>query len=323
MATVYTLVEQLKISKDPLEAGVITALLERVNMMEVLPFQTIGTLNTKVTRWKDLPTPAFRNLNATFTSTTGTTEQLEESVYVAGGNIDLDRQFSGDNATIVDPRKNQLDMFMAAMAYMINDYWINGDQATDPAGFTGLKVRIGNLPSRQTISADTGADGLEVFTSETTENTLLDKLDELIDLVEDGQADCLFMNTSARLGIRSVLRRLKLFETTRDMFDREVMTSRGALIYDMGTKADQSTLIMPNTESYTGGGNADGTSIYAVRFGRDGGEYLHGIDKHKLQVDNIGRLENGAQDRTNIEWPLGLTVWNPRSAARLRDLSFV
>lgn len=326
MPDVYTLAEQLKIEKDPLRAGIITALLERVSMMELLPFSTIGRLNIKVTRWRTLPNPQWRNLNDSFSSTTGTTEQLEESVYVAGGNIDIERIYTEDQGVIVDPRKDQLDKFMAGMGYLINDYFINGDQATTPKGFTGIKVRIGNLPSRQTISAAVAANGLDVRASEANENTFLDKLDQLIDVVEDGQADALFMNTNSRLGLRSVLRRLKLYDTTRDMFDREVMVYRGARVYDMGPKIagafDDSNPIITQTESYTGGGTADGTSIYAVRFGRDSGEFLHGIDLHALRVTDIGLLENGSQKRTNIEWPLGLALANPRAMSRLRDVSW-
>jgi hypothetical protein len=326
LATVYTLAELLKIETDPLRAVAITALLERVNMMELCPFSTTGRLMIKVNRWKTLPSPQFRDANEPFGSSVGTQEQLEESVYIAGGNVDIERIYTEDQGTIVDPRQQQLDMFMAAISYMINDYWINGDQATDPKGFTGLKVRIGNLPSRQTISASSAAGGLDVRASEANEHTFLDKLDQAIDTVEDGQADAIFCNTNSRLGIRSVLRRLKLFDTTKDMFDREIMTYRGARIYDMGPKLagafDDSNPIITQTETPSGGGTVQATSLYLVRFGRNGGQYLHGHDLHKLRVTDIGLLENGAQKRSNIEWPLGLAMFNPRSAVRLKDVAW-
>lgn len=328
MADMYTLAEHLQTAQTPLEKGVITALLERVSVMELLPFVTTGSLSIKVTRWATLPTPAFRNLNDVFPSTAGTSEQLEESVYIAGGNLDIDRQYTGDSNSIVDPRQNQLKMFMAAMGYFINEYFINGDQATNAAGFDGIKVRVGNLPARQTISAAVAANGLDVRATEATEHTFLDKVNETLYKVADGKADALLMNSNSFLGFTSVIRRLKLFETTSDFFGREVLTYKGARLIDMGPKlsgafsdaaADQ---IVTQTEAYTGGGTADGTSIYAVRFGRDGGEYLHGWDKHKLQVKDLGLLENGAQKRTNIEWPLGLCMWDPFAMARLRDISW-
>lgn len=328
MPSVYLLTEQLRIERDPLRAGIIRAILERANIMETLPFQTTGKLNIKVTRWKVLPQPQWRNLNDSFTSTTGTTEQLEETVYIAGGNIDIERQFTDEEGTIVDPRENQLEMFMAAMSYFINEAFVNADQAVDPKQITGLKVRVGNLPARQTISASAAAGGLDVRLSEANEHTFLDKLDEALDKVENGQADVILCNTNTRLGLRSVLRRLKLYDTTRDMFDREVMTYRGARILDMGptlagafTDAAASQIIT-QTEAPTGGGASQATSLYCVRFGRDGGQYLHGWDKHKLKVTDIGLLDNAAQKRTNIEWPWGLALFNPRSVTRLKDVAW-
>jgi hypothetical protein len=326
MATVYTLAHHLVNERDPLRAGVISALLERVSIMELLPFSSTGKLNIKVNRWKTLPAPAFRNLNESFTSSIGTNEQLEETVYVAGGNIDIERIYTEDQGQIVDPRQDQIDKFMAATGYMINDYFINGDQATDPKGFTGVRVRVGNLAARQTVSAAVAADGLDVRASEANEHIFLDKVNESIHKVEDGKADAALMNTNSFLGFTSVMRRLKLLDTTKDMFDREVLSYKGVRLIDMGPTLagalDDSVQIITQTEAYTGGGTADGTSIFFVRFGRDAGEHLHGIEMHPLRVTDIGLLESGASKRTNIEWPLGLAMFNPRSIVRLRDISW-
>lgn len=326
MATVYTLAQHLLTEKDALKAGIITSLLERVQVMELLPFTSTGKLNIKVNRWKTLPTPTFRNLNDSFDSSVGTNEQLEETVYVAGGNIDIERLYTEDQGQIIDPRQDQIDKFMAAVGYMINDYFINGDQAVDPKGFTGVKIRVGNLSSRQTVSAAVAANGLDVRASEANEHIFLDKVNDSIHRVEDGKADVALMNTTSFLGFTSVMRRLKLLDTTRDMFDREILSYKGTRLIDMGPTLagalDDSVQIITQTEAYTGGGTADGTSIYFVRFGRDAGEHLHGIEMHPLRVTDIGLLENGAQKRTNIEWPLGLAMFNPRSIVRLRDVAW-
>lgn len=326
MADVYTLAEHLKLETDPTRAAVLACLLERVKVSEILPFQTIGRLSTKFTRWSELPSPTFRNANEPFGSSTGRNEQGEEAVYIAGGNVDIERVFTEDQGVIVDPRQDQLDKFMAAMSYMINDKFINGDQATSPKEFNGLKVRIGNLPSRQTVSASAAAGGLDVRASDPNMFTFFDKLNEAMDKVEDGNPDVILCNTNTRLGIESALRRLKLYATTRDLFDREVSTYRGARIYDMGPTLagalDDSVQIITQGETPAGGGANQATSIYCVRFARDGGEYLHGIDLHPLRTIDIGLLENGAQKRTNIEWPMGLIITNPRSATRLKDVAW-
>ena len=329
MAETYTLAEHLTTSDTPLQKGVIQGLLEWVKIAEFVPFVTTGKLNVKVNRWKRLPTAQFRALNETYPTSAGSSEILEESVFVAGGNIDIDRQYQGDSDTIVDPSENQLKMFIASMGYMINDYFINGDPASDPKGFTGLKVRVGNLPARQTVSAAAAADGLDVQASSANRQTFLDKLNETMHMIPGAQVDALFLHQNSYLGLESVLRREGLWRTDKDMFDREYGIYRGARLIDMGTTVTgaftgaTANYILPNTESYTGGGTADGTSVYAVRFGREGGEYLHGWDKHKLQTEGPFKLENRSQVRTNIEWPVGLALFNPFSVARLRDLSWV
>lgn len=314
-----------------MEKAVVRGILEYVKFADLLPITTMGALSVKVLRWKRLPTTQFRALNESFPASAGSSEQLEESVFIAGGNIDLDRQFDGDKNSIVDPRQNQFQMFMASLTYNLNDKLINGDPASDPKTFTGIKVRVGNLPSRQTVSGDTASSGLVVQTSSATRHTFLDKLNETMHMVAGGadEVDVLLCNTNSYLGLESVLRREGLLNQSADAFERKIYTYRGARLIDMGFTVsgafdgETADYILPNTEAYTGGGTSDGTSIFAVRFGRNGGQFFHAWDKHRLQVKDFGLLEDGVTMRQNVEWPLGLALFNPFSIARLRDLSWV
>jgi len=51
----WTLAELSKIETDTLRKSVIDALLMEANLLEVIPWETIGALATTVVRYKDLP----------------------------------------------------------------------------------------------------------------------------------------------------------------------------------------------------------------------------------------------------------------------------
>lgn len=297
--------------------------------MHVIPWETTNRLNIRVTRWKTLPVPAFRQINAAYTQVNGVSEQLEETVYPLGGDIDIDKVYVRDQGVIVDPRQNQIDMFLAGLMYLFNNYLINGDTATDANGIIGLKVRAGNLPARQTISM--GTNGLDVRASTANEHTFMDNLHQLMYVTGNGMGPgngtCLFMNDNSYLNFTSVLRRLALFKTTEDSFGRDVPEFMGAKMYDMGfTSESQATRVITQTE--TQGNTTDNTSIYCVKFddqpddsgGIDVGEMLTGIEMYPMEVEDIGQLQSGPQFRTRIDWPIGLALWNNRAISRLKGI---
>lgn len=318
----YALVDQMKVEGSTLRGGVIQGLVMRSNVMMTMPFEDIGTINQTVARWKTLPSVAFRKINAAYSEGAGTYEQLNETIYPLGKDIDVDKIFVRDRKVIIDPRATQANMALKSIAYTFNDYFLNGDQASDPDGFTGIKKRIANLPAAQTVSPDaaTYPNGITPKTNSTTQNDFLDLLDNLIYALDEGQADVLYMNSRALLGISSVLRRLGLLATTQDMFGRRIMRygEGGPLLADIGVKTDQTTQIITNTETY--GGSSVTTSIYAVRYGV--GEYLHGIQEYDLEVYDLNELQTAPQFRTRLDWPVGIALWNERAIARLPGLIF-
>lgn len=308
----YDLVQHMKVERDPLRASVLNTLIMRSNMMEEIPWSTIGTFETKVSRWKSIPTPAFRKINGAFSTGNGTFEQLGESVYPLGIDIDVDYMYDQDQNALADPRGTQSEMAVTGVAYQFNDSVINGDQAADPDSFNGLKKRVANLPAAQTISA--GTNGLDVNASDANRHRFLDLLDQLQYALEF-QVDVIVGNANSFLNLQSVLRRLGLLDTTRDQFGRIIyrLGPEGPRIIDIGQKADQTTDIITQTE--TQGSSSDCTSLYGLRFGE--ATYLHGIEMYPLRTKDLGERETQPTLRTRIEWPLGLALWNPRSITRL------
>jgi hypothetical protein len=68
----------------------------------------------------------------------------------------------------------------------------------------------------------------------------------------------------------------------------------------------------------TVGTNNATSSIYAVRYGAE--EFVCGLTNGGIQVEDLGLIPNPPVYRTLIEWYVGLAVFNPKSAARLRGI---
>jgi hypothetical protein len=108
------------------------------------------------------------------------------------------------------------------------------------------------------------------------------------------------------------------FAITKDQFDRVQATYKGAVIKDIGYKADQTTRIITNTEDTTGVGTSSTyTSIYAVNYGTD---HFFGWQFDALAAHDLGLLNDGVLYRTVIDWAGGLMNASDRSIARIYDI---
>lgn len=318
----WTLAELSKIEVDPLRKSVMDTLLMEVSVMEMLPWETIGSLATRIVRYQDLPSVGFRKVNEGYSESTGHLEHKVESIYLAGLDIDTDKAIARAKNTIADARALQQVMSLKAFAYMFNDKFINGDPVNDPDEFKGIKERIDDLydegyTDQKIDNAGTSGDGILLNTTE--RNNFLNSLDKLMYAVKGHRPDYLLMNHKMLLALRSLLRQERLLDTARDMFDRQVDVYAGARLIDIGTTADQSTEIIINTETTAGEtGGSECTSIYACKFGV--GEYLWGIQEYPMEVEDLGELQTAPKYRTRLDWPLGLADVDPRCMARLYNI---
>lgn len=307
-----TLYDVYNLESNPLRKGIIKGLLEEAYIMQTMPFATIEDLSIQGVRWLTLPDVGFRKINGSFTTSYGTTERFEESIYILGGEIDIDVVLRKKKNYIQHPKALQMEMKLKSIAYKFNDYFINGDQAVDPDGFDGLKVRVSNLPASQTITctADLSTTGLGTAGNI---DKFLDELDAAFYALDGHSADVLIMNSTLFLKFQSLLRRSNYMDTTKDRFGRTILTYRGAAVVDIGVKADQTTKIISDNHDAT-----NRTAIYLVKFGVD--KYLSGIQMESLRVTELGELPDKPVERTRIEWPVGLALWHKRGLAKLANI---
>ncbi len=312
----WTLAEFSKIETDTLRKSVIDTLIMESNLMEIIPWETIGQLATTVVRIQDLPSVGFRKINEGYAESIGHFEQKVESISLFGGDIDTDIAIARAKNSIADARAVQQMLKLKAVAYDFNDNFINGDPTTDPEEYKGLQKRVDDVNTEgftdQYIDlADTSDKGIN--RSSASRFAFLDKLNELIYAIKGHSPDFLLMNKKTLLATRSLLLREKLLDTTTDMFNRKIDVYMGARMIDIGVKADQTTEIILNTESLGGGSNE--TSIYATKFGV--GDSFWGIQQYPLEVRDIGELQAKPVFRTRVDWNLGLALVDPRSVGRL------
>ena len=314
MAGTLTLVEFAKESKDPLVKAVAMTLWKESQPMKYIPWETIGMLYKKMLRVQTLPSVSRRKLNASWTSSTGVTEPLTEGVSIIGGNIDIDKEMVEGNQTIEDVRVIQTTMKTEAMAYEFNDSFVNGSMVTDEDDFDGLKVRCDKTEmSAQKILSDTGTDYIDDTQAHAL--TFLKMMDKLTYAIDGHNPTFLCTNSMGLRTINSALRIASVLRTDKDQFGQLVtMWGNNVPIYDMGVKADQSTLIMAD-ETIAGIAGSDYFSVYAVKIGE--GTDFWGIQKHPLEVLDGGLLEDKVTYRTNVNWPVGLAQIKKRSMARL------
>lgn len=318
MADAWTLTELSKIETDTLRKSVMDIFLMESDVMQFVPWETIGQLATTIVRMQDLPSVGFRKINAGYSATMGHFEQRVENISLMGCYMDCDKAVARAKNTIADARAIAQVMAMKAVAYKFNDKFINGDPATDPEEFKGIQKRVDDVVAegftgQYVNNAGTSGDG--ILLSDAESYNFLNKLDELIYSMKGHQPDMLLMNKKMLLALRSLLRKTKLLDNSQDMFERRVDMYSGCRLVDIGVKADQITEIITNTETLEAAGGAESTSIYAVKFGI--GDLLWGIQEYPLEVEDKGLLEATPVYRTELDWPLGLALADPRSVGRL------
>ena len=321
MAGEFTLAEMSKVEKDTLRKSVIDTLLMESNLMEIVPWETIGALATTIVRMGTLPSVGFRKINDGYSSGTASFEQRVENIALMGGYFDTDKAIARAKNTIANARAITQVMMTKAIAYKFNDKFINGNPESDPEEFKGLKERVTDLYNEGYTGqlVDFQCNGVGILNSETTAHAFINSLDSMMYQVKGHKVDFLLMNSKTLLAVRAVMRKARLLDQTKDQFSRNIDVYNGARMIDIGVTANQTTEVIGECETAAGAATGgESSSIYAVRFGI--GEYAWGIQEYPMEVDDKGLLEDKPIYRTEMDWPVGLAVADPYSIARGIDI---
>ena len=247
-------------------------------------------------------------------------------MYADGGEIKFDRVFEKVTNYITDPIKLNIDMKLESMNIQFNNYLVNGDHASDPIGFEGLKKRVAGMPSRQSVYfAGAAAAALDPTASAANARAFFNKITDLVRFCNSGDVAFLLCNEGIQWGLAAVARYISAtggnwLDTTQDVFEREIQTFKGIPLIDAGYTKDQSTEIITETET-AGDAGSDATSIYAVSTNEESG--MTGIELGPIEVWdplNGGEQESTPTKLMRIEWWLGLSSPGSHGIARGRNV---
>lgn len=305
-----TLAQSAVLSDDTLARGVMETFVIESPVLDRIPLMGIEGNAFAYNLEATLPGVAFRSVNEAYVESTGTFNQLTETLSILGGDADVDRFIQQTRSNLNDQRALQTRAKVKAASYKFQDTFINGDVAVDTKAFDGLKKR---LTGAQVIDAATNglgpvAGGHDFF----------DALDALFGQVAGGP-DVAYANRAVISKILSSGRRLGGAEKINESIgNKPAVVWNGVPILDIGNKAD-GTPILPQTE--TQGSSSAASSIYAVKFGQDEGDQaVTGLTNGGVQVYDLGELQEKPAYRTRIEFYCGLAVFGGQAAARLRGV---
>jgi len=301
-----TLLEAAKlVSGDVQRAGIIELFAQNSEILNAVGFDNIPGGALKYDQEGSLPGIAFRAVNAAYSESTGVINPVTEPLVIAGGDLDVDMSLIKTRG--VGIRATHEAMKVKALAQKWHYTFIKGDSNANSLEFDGMQAR---LTGSQVISNDGTADGAALSA---------DKLDEAIDATDDPTH--LIMTKVMRRRLSKASKDTAISGTIqfeKDDFGRQVARYNDLLILH----ADANDIATANqalgaNEAYTGGGTADGTSIYVCSF-TDG--KLTGIQNDTMEVRDLGEQDAKPVVRTRVEWLTSIALLHPRGATRVRDI---
>lgn len=329
-AGTVTLADYALTSNSPLVRAVTYSLIDNGAVIQDVPLVNKKTLTASGVRFEgNLPTVNWAPINAEGVTTKGTPTPYQEQVYMIRNYIDVDYMLIEDENEIVDPRSAQLGAYLKALTYDVNFKFIANDHVTgDTNAPVGIRSRIANGAQfgvrPENLINGGGVDLTQAAATQATANKFIEFLDQLLWSVDSptGEGVVLYMNEVMRRRIPFVIRLMGTsggFDITQDQFNRTIERYKGALIRDIGYKADQATRIITVTELATGLADTGGTfsSVYAVNYGTD---HFFGWQFDDFQAKDLGLINNGVIYRTFLNWAFGFMNSSTRSLARMYNI---
>jgi hypothetical protein len=286
------LIEAQKLSNDVLQAGIIETVVRESAVLSVLPFMEIVGNAYAYNVENVSSTVAFRSVNEAYTPNEAQFVQRSENLVIIGGDVELDRFIIQTLSNVNDQVAIQIMEKAKAMANTFTLNFFKGSKATNAKSFDGLDVRLAGTAQ-------------EITSAAATNQAILDELNSLLDAVVGG-ADALFMNKRTRRKLLSVLQQSNHYiEQGQDAFGRPVAAYGGVPILTLEEG------VLPTTT-----GKAD---VYAVKFGAY--TNVSGLQNGGISIRKLGETTSKPVEITRIEWFVGLAMFHPQSAARLKALA--
>lgn len=305
-----TMLDLAAIEQRPLKKAVMISMFESQlpSPMEQLPVEGAQGLSQTVIRLTDAGLPTTRNLGEAVAQYKAVFADRQETLKIIENKVTLDKVYLDIKTYVQDPLALQMKVYSQVVKNKINDLFINGDPTTDVSDPAGIYFRLNNDPTFNGQSID--AASLDVDASDANRNAWLNYIDEAMTLCGGGDPDIVVVNRQTWVALRAALRTLKLFDTTRDQYDREIMTYGRVKIIQAGQKpanvldATAAGQVIGNDTQTSVHGRTTTTPMYFFQTkGEDGVKLLQ---LHALRMTRIG-IDPGdpGQYVLDFTWPIG------------------
>jgi len=295
--------EAEKLSNNQLIAGVIDQIIERDDLMAVLPFIGVNGKAYVYNRENTLGGAAWLDPNEAISESAATFTEVVAKLRILAGDVDVDKFLQSTMGDTNDQMAVQIAKKAKAVSREFHRTLAKGDATANTKEFDGLPVLAAAAGGTQTVTA--GANG----------NALtLTMLDELVDSVPNGP-DVIVMRRGTIRAFRALLRATYGTDAVMQQlenFGRPMLTHNGIpIIMNEFLAADEEQ-----------GTNEATASIYALRLNElDGLHGLYGGDNAGIVVENIGTVQNKDATRIRLKWYTGLALKSTRSIGRLKGVT--
>lgn len=313
-----------------IEKGIVETFIRESDVSRILEFNTISTTQIQTRRMNSLPEVRFRARgDRYFDGGAPRWETVTDSVMSLGAEVTIDKIDKMDKGPYIqNPVSFNAEAKIKAMAYKFHDAVINGDHATDPLSFEGLKVRIANLASGQTVYGVSSSAELECRPGTlTTDNgyAFLYAIEQAIYALDGHKADYCLTDADFIRALKNALRKIGVYvaqpgtpttklnqrETSNEIPGGVAFEWDGVKYIDMGVKADQTTKIVATD-------TVNSQACRPAYFVRTGGNYLTAIQMQPLESTDLFPLDDGVSYRMVIDWLVGLRHVHNRFASVLK-----
>lgn len=330
----FTLAQMAQTEEGKLRKGIYKGLYMQSLVADILTFKdTGGVLSIGGLREDEVIQPDWTALDDSINSKTANVKPIRWSTYQMLVHLDIPEAIHENGGDQISGAKSYMVQSRAALkgaALEMNDVFINGDQAVDPNQPEGLNKLVHQLGSGQRY----GATEIDVSDGgdSTEQMAVVDRLLEAHSMVNGGKPTHAFSNRTTANRLRSIFLRNNMLgdhhNWVKDTFqvgDNRVTFSSPATkpmfifddvpYYDLGNKVDQTTPVIGN--AYAEGGSAAATRIFLIRQGEDD---IEGLQSAKLDIKEIGLLEDKDNRRWRLKWQPGIACWGPQSIVKVQGI---
>jgi hypothetical protein len=296
--------EAEKLSNNDLVAGVIEEIIDKEDLLSVLPFVQVNGKAYVYNRELVVSEGEFIDPNEVVPEGASTFDEVVTKLRVLAGDVDVDKFLDATMGDTNSQKAIQIAAKAKGIARKFRRTLAIGNASVSPKEFDGIRRLV---TASQEIAAGAAAGAALTLTM----------LDELVDAVPNGP-DVIMMRSGTIRAYRALLRASGGLEPAHVMmenFGRPMLTHNGVpiIVNDF----------LPANESW--GTSVDSTaSIYAFRANESDG--LHGLfggPNAGIVVEDIGTVQNKDATRTRLKWYCGLALKSTRSLARIKGITNV